>query len=131
MGNQVHADDDVYRAESVYLGPEGWTLPWHARYSAYGVFVVVFGVWVAVQNALTGNVGFPLWQVIYSVMVTVVIMRAVDYDRPVVTVLIHTLREAPHLLDYIPRRAASDVATTLRPRRIKITRSPHEAPFHQ
>ena len=38
----VRPDDEVYRVDAVWLGPQGLTLPWTARYSAYGIWVVLF-----------------------------------------------------------------------------------------
>ena len=38
----IRPDDEVYRVDAVWLGPQGLTLPWTARYSAYGIWVVLF-----------------------------------------------------------------------------------------
>ncbi len=34
---RVRPDDEVYRINTVWLGPRGLTFPWTARYLAYGV----------------------------------------------------------------------------------------------
>ena len=38
----LRPDDEVYRVDAVWLGPRGLTLPWTARYSAYGIWLVLF-----------------------------------------------------------------------------------------
>lgn len=37
----VRPDDEVYRVDAVWLGPRGMTLPWSARYTAYGIWLVL------------------------------------------------------------------------------------------
>ena len=43
-GVLVRTDDEVYRVDSVWLGPPRATFPWRARYVAYGVGFVTSAV---------------------------------------------------------------------------------------
>ena len=53
----LRPDDEVYRVDAVWLGPQGLTLPWSARYSAYGIWVTLFvGVLLVVAVASYGFV---------------------------------------------------------------------------
>jgi hypothetical protein len=82
-------DDDVYRVDSVWLGPRRATLPWRARYVAYAVGLVVF---VALQ-VIERRVGIALsfWAVMWSLLGTVAItrglLRLIDYERPLTAIL--------------------------------------------
>ena len=52
IGMLIRPDDDVYRVDAVWLGPQGFTLPWAARYSAYGIWVILFVGILLVEAAL-------------------------------------------------------------------------------
>jgi hypothetical protein len=39
---RVTPDDEVYRVNTVWLGPSGLTFPWTARYLAYATWLAVF-----------------------------------------------------------------------------------------
>ncbi len=38
---RLPVDDEIYRVDAVWLGPPQQTLPWRARYSAYGVGLAI------------------------------------------------------------------------------------------
>ena len=61
---RLSVDDEIYRVDAVWLGPPRHTLPFRARYSAYGVGLVVF---VLVQ-LLERRVGLGLGFVTMTVM---------------------------------------------------------------
>ena len=65
--------DVVFRVDGVGLGPRPATLPWRARYVAYGVGLLVF---IGLQ-ILERRVGIALsfWAVMWSLLGTVVITR--------------------------------------------------------
>ena len=54
----IRTDDDVYRVDAVWLGPPRATFPWRARYSAYGVGLVVMIVVMFLQRRLGIPLGF-------------------------------------------------------------------------
>ena len=56
---RLRPDDEVYRVDAVWLGPRGMTLPWSARYSAYGIWLVLFIGILAIEGLLPMHVSIP------------------------------------------------------------------------
>lgn len=86
---QLPVDDEIYRVDSVWLGPPGQTLPWRARYAAYGVGLVVFLTLEGVERRLGVGLGFftLAWTLFGSVLLTRVVLSVVDHDRPLRSVV--------------------------------------------
>jgi hypothetical protein len=83
----LRPDDEVYRVDAVWLGPRGLTLPWSARYSAYGIWLVLFVGALLVEAALPMRVSVPpVWELVLSILATYALTGVIDHDRPVVTV---------------------------------------------
>jgi len=83
----IRPDDDVYRVDAVWLGPQGFTLPWSARYSAYGIWVVLFVAVLLVEAALPMNVTLPpVWELVLTILATYALTGVIDHDRPLVSV---------------------------------------------
>ena len=81
-------DDDVYRVDAVWLGPRGLTLPWSARYSAYGIWVVLFVGVLLVEAALPMRVTIPpVWELVLTILATYALTGVIDHDRPLASVL--------------------------------------------
>lgn len=93
MSRVVRTDDDVYNVNGIFLGPRGTTLPWAARYQAYGVFAVIFPVVLLVDAIIGGLSVPPIWPLVLSVLGTYGVMGIVDHDRPVRTVLSSALAD--------------------------------------
>ncbi|NMO92046.1 hypothetical protein [Actinomycetospora sp. TBRC 11914] len=94
---QIRTDDDVYRVDAVWLGPPRATFPWRARYSSYGVGLIVMVVVMFFQRRLGIPIGF--FSVAWALLITVVVVRFVakriDEDRPLLewlTLFVHELR---------------------------------------
>jgi hypothetical protein len=84
---RVTPDDEVYRVHAVWLGPRGLTLPWTARYSAYGIWLLLFMAVLAAEAVLPVPVSVPpIWELVVTVLATYAVMGLVDHDRPVGTV---------------------------------------------
>lgn len=80
---RLRPDDDVYRVRAVWLGPRGLSLPWTARYLAYGIWLLVFAVVLGVEWVSPLDVGVPpVWEVVLSVLATYWLMGFVDHERP-------------------------------------------------
>jgi hypothetical protein len=80
----VRTDDEIYRVDSVWLGPPRATFPWRARYVSYGLgLLVMIGV-MFVQRRV--GIGLDFFSVAWALVVTVVITRflgqRIDYERP-------------------------------------------------
>lgn len=90
----VRTDDEVYRVDSVWLGPPRATFPWRARYVSYGVgLLVMIGV-MFLQRRI--GIGLDFFSVAWALVLTVVLTRFVgqriDYERPlgqVVELFVH------------------------------------------
>jgi hypothetical protein len=81
---RVAPDDDVYRVNTVWLGPRGLTFPWTARYLAYSVWLVTFLVVLFVEAVTPLNVGIPpVWEITATTLFTYAVMGFVDHERPV------------------------------------------------
>jgi len=94
----VRPDDEVYRVDAVWLGPQGWTLPWSARYSAYAIWVLLFVGVLLIEAALPMAVSVPpIWEVVLTVLGTYALTGVIDHDRPMVSViqLLHAEVTAP------------------------------------
>jgi hypothetical protein len=84
---KLRPDDDIYRARLVYLGPPGYTLPFHLPYAQYGLFAVLCSVLGGGTWLLTGSSLWAAWAVAVAVFGTGYIWTHVDPDRPVTRVL--------------------------------------------
>lgn len=88
----VRPDDEVYRVDAVWLGPRGLTLPWAARYSAYGIWVVLFVSILVVEAVLPMRVSVPpVWELVLSILATYAVTGVIDHERPLSSAL-QTLR---------------------------------------
>jgi hypothetical protein len=88
----LRPDDDVYRVDAVWLGPRGLTLPWTARYSAYGIWLMLFVSVLLVEALLPMSVSVPpVWELVLTILATYAVTGVIDHDRPVVSVW-HLLR---------------------------------------
>ena len=80
----VRTDDEVYRVDSVWLGPPRATFPWRARYVSYGLGLVVMILVMFVQRRV--GIGLDFFSIAWALVVTIVITRLlgkrIDYERP-------------------------------------------------
>ena len=84
----LRPDDEVYRVDAVWLGPRGLTLPWAARYSAYGIWLVLFVGVLLVEAILPMSVSVPpVWELVLTILATYAVTGVIDYERPVGSVL--------------------------------------------
>jgi len=81
---RVAPDDEVYRVNTVWLGPRGLTFPWTARYLAYAVWLLTFLVVIVFEILTPLSVGVPpTWEVVITTLFTYAVMGFVDHERPV------------------------------------------------
>lgn len=84
---RVTPDDEVYRVNTVWLGPRGLTFPWTARYLAYAVWLVAFLLILLVEAVTPIDVGLPpVWEISIATLFTYAVMGLVDHERPVASV---------------------------------------------
>lgn len=83
----IRPDDEVYRVDAVWLGPQGLTLPWSARYSAYAIWVTLFVGVLLVEAALPMQVSVPpVWELALTILGTYALTGLIDHDRPLLSV---------------------------------------------
>ena len=81
---RVAPDDEVYRVNTVWLGPRGLTFPWTARYLAYAVWLLTFMIIIGIEAVTPLNVGLPpVWEICIATLITYAAMGFIDHERPV------------------------------------------------
>jgi hypothetical protein len=111
---RFRADDDIYRARLVYVGPPGYTLPVQLTYGQWGLFVILAAVFLGGGLALTGG----SWKVgglalAAAVFCTHWVSQHVDPDRParkvITTVVTDWHRHTPTPAGRLPGLSATNV----------------------
>ena len=94
-GVLVRTDDEVYRVDSVWLGPPRATFPWRARYVSYGVGLLVMIAVMFGQRRLGIGLDFfsVAWALVLTVLATRLLGQRIDYERPLGQVLAHFRHE--------------------------------------
>jgi hypothetical protein len=78
----VIPDDELYRVNTVWLGPSGLTLPWTARYMAYAVWLLLFLFILLIERITPLSVGVPpIWEICLTTLLTYAAMGLVDHER--------------------------------------------------
>ena len=104
---RVLPDDEVYRVNTVWLGPTGLTFPWTARYLAYALWLVCFLLVLLVERITPLHVGIPpVWEICMTTLFTYAVMGFVDHERPV-----RTVWETFHADLTAPRRQSGTIRT--------------------
>ncbi|MGA8209230.1 MAG: hypothetical protein WB798_03645 [Nocardioidaceae bacterium] len=114
---RLRPDDEVYRVDAVWLGPRGMTLPWAARYSAYGIWLVLFVSVLVVEALLPMRVSMPpVWELVLTILATYALTGVIDHDRPLVSVwhLVRAELRAPR-----PARVTRPVRVSVSPVRVR------------
>ena len=129
MALTVRPDDEVYQFDTVWLGPDEYTLPIQARYVAWGTWLACFLVTAAVLIPIGGSgpggvVGSVLWSVALSVVASRAVMLVVDHERP--------LRSLPALFGAEARAALAaskhgEKSLLIRPSRVAVRDVPERA----
>jgi hypothetical protein len=80
----VRTDDEIYRVDSVWLGPPRATFPWRARYVSYGLGLLVMILIMFVQRRVGIGLDFfsVAWALVLTVLITRFIGQRIDYERP-------------------------------------------------
>jgi hypothetical protein len=129
MALTVRPDDEVYQFDTVWLGPDEYTLPIQARYVAWGTWLACFLVAAAVLIPLGGNgaggvIGSLLWAVAVSVVASRAVMLVVDHERP--------LRSLPAMFSAEARAALAasrraERSVLVRPAQVRVRELPDKA----
>jgi hypothetical protein len=83
-GVLVRTDDEVYRVDSVWLGPPRATFPWRARYVSYGIGLLAMILIMFVQRRVGIGLDFfsVAWALVLTVLVTRFLGNRINYERP-------------------------------------------------
>jgi hypothetical protein len=113
---RLPVDDEIYNVNAVWLGPPGKTLPFRARYVAYAVGAAVFLLLQVLERRLGIGLGFftLAWTVLATVAATRLVLRLVDHDRPLSSVLRGLVNEVT-----APRADTAVVTSLMRPARVR------------
>lgn len=113
----VRTDDEVYRVDSVWLGPPRATFPWRARYVSYGVGLLVMIAVMFVQRRI--GIGLDFFSVAWALVLTVVVTRflgqRIGDERPLGQVLALFWAEVTG-----PRERTAPTGGQIRFRRVRI-----------
>jgi hypothetical protein len=125
----VRPDDEVYQFDTVWLGPDEYTLPIQARYVAWGTWLACFLITAAVLVPIGGSgpggvVGSLIWSIALSVVASRAVMLVVDHDRP--------LRSLPALFSAEAQAAFAasrrgERPVLVRPSRVRVRELPERA----
>lgn len=81
---RVTPDDEVYRVNTVWLGPSGLTFPWTARYLAYATWLATFLMVLLVEAVTPLHVHIPpVWEICLTTLFTYGLLGFIDHERPV------------------------------------------------
>jgi hypothetical protein len=118
---RVAPDDEVYRVNTVWLGPRGLTFPWTARYLAYAVWLMTFLVVIAFEALTPIGVSLPpVWEISLTTLFTYFVMGYVDHERPVASVWQTFMADLS-----APRRSNSRRVVT-NTRKVRVVPSRHD-----
>src|SRR6266568_4905579 len=129
---RVHPDDEVYRVNSVWLGPPKALMPFRARYVAWGIgmatFLVLFGL--ARGFGFGFNFFTVMWTMVLTVVVTRVVGRLINHERPLGTVLSMAFYEltGPRRRTRVDSGVVGTATVAVRPRRPRPRSATHDRP---
>ncbi|MFC4853921.1 hypothetical protein [Actinophytocola glycyrrhizae] len=113
---RIRTDDEVYRVDAVWLGPPRATMPWRARYVAWGVGVFVFLVVLTVERRLGIDLFWSIaWGIVVTVLLTRMITSKISHERPLSAVSAMWLRELT-----APREATSGQGGAVSATRVRV-----------
>src|SRR5437879_8586411 len=92
---KVRTDDEVYRVDAVWLGPPKATLPFRARYVAWGVGFLIFLLVLLGQHEIGIGLGFfqMAWALVITVALTKLVGSRISHERPLTAVIAMWVRE--------------------------------------
>lgn len=91
---RIRTDDEVYRVDAVWLGPPRATMPFRARYVAWGVGVAVFLLVLTVERRIGISLFWSIaWGIVVTILLTRIICAKISHERPLSAVASMWLRE--------------------------------------
>lgn len=113
---RIRTDDEVYRVDAVWLGPPRATMPWRARYVAWGVGVVVFLLVLTVERRIGISLFWSIaWGIVVTILLTRIICAKISHERPLSAVTAMWLRELT-----APREATTGQGGAVSATRVRV-----------
>jgi hypothetical protein len=113
---RIRTDDEVYRVDAVWLGPPRATMPWRARYVAWGVGVFVFLIVLTVERRLGIDLFWSIaWGLVVTILLTRMITSKISHERPLTAVSAMWLRELT-----APREATTGEGGAVSATRVRV-----------
>jgi hypothetical protein len=122
---RIRTDDEVYRVDAVWLGPPRATMPWRARYVAWGVGVVVFLLVLTVERRLGISLFWSIaWGIVATIVLTRFICAKISHERPLSSVAAMWLRELTAPRETTAGQGGAVTATRVRVNSTRPRRQP-------
>ena len=113
---RIRTDDEVYRVDAVWLGPPRATMPWRARYVAWGVGVVVFLLVLTIERRIGISLFWSIaWGIVVTILLTRIICAKISHERPLSAVAAMWLRELT-----APREATAGQGGAVSATRVRV-----------
>lgn len=116
---RIRTDDEVYRVDAVWLGPPRATMPWRARYVAWGVGVFVFLIVLTVERRMGIDLFWAIaWGLVATIVLTRMVTSKISHERPLSAVSAMWLRELT-----APREATSGQGGAVSATRVRVSQT--------
>jgi hypothetical protein len=116
---RIRTDDEVYRVDAVWLGPPRATMPWRARYVAWGVGVFVFLIVLTIERRIGISLFWSIaWGIVATILLTRIICAKISHERPLSAVASMWLRELT-----APREATAGEGGAVSAMRVRVSTS--------
>jgi hypothetical protein len=113
---RIRTDDEVYRVDAVWLGPPKATMPWRARYVAWGVGVFVFLIVLTVERRMGISLFWSIaWGIVATIVITRLICSRISHERPLTSVTAMWVRELT-----APREATAGEGGAVSATRVRV-----------
>ena len=81
---RIRTDDEVYRVDAVWLGPQNATFPWRALYVAWLIGIPTFFVVLGIERWAGWSFGFfsTAWAFVATIVITRLLTAKISHERP-------------------------------------------------
>lgn len=124
---RIRTDDEVYRVDAVWLGPPKATMPWRARYVAWGVGVVTFLVVLTIERQIGVSLFWAIaWGLVITILITRIICSKISHERPLSSVSTMWVHELTAPREESTGRGGATSATRVRVNPARPQRKPKQ-----
>jgi hypothetical protein len=121
----IESDDEIYRVNAIWLGPPKFSMPFRARYVAWGIGILTFLLTFSAVRAVGFGLSFftVAWTLVITVVITRAVGRLINAERPFGAVLTMFSHEVAG-----PRRRTRSRRGVVGPGSVRITQRPRHQP---